>query len=288
MLVLLKIMPFLIDSVADSEYIKLLFELLRIVKILFSPIIALTTLQKMKLLIEEHLKHFKQLFPDVNIIPKQHYLLHLPSQIRQLGPAVRHMCMRFESKHCFFKQWSLKSNFKNICKSLVKHNQQYECSLNARDKHPIFDVEMGPPSEVGNINYVKEKMAVFFGMDVQYAMSVRWLLLHGNKYACERTLIVSDIIGNSPEFALIKNIYIVNSSVYCFECQPFVTIQWSDTYLSYEVEVPNQAQANVFVDAGNLIDYTPYYYFTFKNNKYIPVKYDLSDTLAHYTLNQNI
>lgn len=70
--------------------------------------------------------------------------------------------------------------------------------------------------------------------------------------------------------------------------QPFVTIQWSDTYLSYEVEVPNQAQANVFVDAGNLIDYTPYYYFTFKNNKYIPVKYDLSDTLAHYTLNQNI
>lgn len=125
MLVLLKILPFLYDHVEEREYIKLLLELFETVKLLFSPIIALSTLAQLKLLIEHHLKHFKQLLPDTNIIPKHHYILHLPSQIKLLGPAVRHMC-----KHCFFKHWDLKSNFKNIYKSLVKHNQLYECSLN--------------------------------------------------------------------------------------------------------------------------------------------------------------
>lgn len=120
MLVLLKILPFIIDKIGENDYTQMLRKLLEIVKILFSPIIALSTLSRLKLLIKQHFKHFKQLFPDANIIPKQHYLLHLPSQIKALGPTVRHMCMRFESKHCFFKQWALKSSFKNICKSLVK------------------------------------------------------------------------------------------------------------------------------------------------------------------------
>ena len=291
MLVLLKILPFLIDNVGESDYINLLIELLEIVKILFSPIIALSTLERLKLLIERHLKHFKQLFPDINIIPKQHYLLHLPSQIQLLGPPVRHMCMRFESKHCFFKQWALKSNFKNICKSLVKHNQLYECSLNGfNDKHPIIshEVDVGPLSEVKNINYLKERMVAFLGIDqVQHAVSVQWILLHGNKYSCGKSLIISDFVNNFPEFALVKHIYIVNSSVYCFECQPLLTIDWRDKYLSYEVEVPNQAQANVFVNAESLVDYTSYYYLTFKQSKYVPVKYDLSDTFAHYSLRRN-
>ena len=291
MLVLLKILPFLIDNVGESDYIILLIELLEIVKILFSPIIALSTLERLKLLIERHLKHFKQLFPDINIIPKQHYLLHLPSQIQLLGPPVRHVCMRFESKHCFFKQWALKSNFKNICKSLVKHNQLYECSLNGfNDKHPIIshEVDVGPLSEVKNINYLKERMVAFLGIDqVQHAVSVQWILLHGNKYSCGKSLIISDFVNNFPEFALVKHIYIVNLSVYCFECQPLLTIDWRDKYLSYEVEVPNQAQANVFVNAESLVDYTSYYYLTFKQSKYVPVKYDLSDTFAHYSLRRN-
>lgn len=94
----------------------------------------ISLLERLKLFIEQHLKHFKQLFSDANIIPKQQYLLHLPSQIKTFGPTVRHMCMQFEPKHCFFKQWALKSGFKNICKSLVKHIQLYECSQNVHKK----------------------------------------------------------------------------------------------------------------------------------------------------------
>lgn len=77
MLVLLKIMPFLIDIAGENEHTQMLLKLLEIVKILFSPIIALPTLSRLKLLTEQHLKDFKELLPDTNIIPKQHYLLHL-------------------------------------------------------------------------------------------------------------------------------------------------------------------------------------------------------------------
>lgn len=84
MLVLLKILPFLIDKIGENDYTQMLLKLLKIVKILFSPIIAPSTLSRLKLLIEQHFKHFKQLFSDANIIPKQHYLLHIPSQIKAI------------------------------------------------------------------------------------------------------------------------------------------------------------------------------------------------------------
>ncbi len=64
MLVLLKILPFLLDVIKGSAYFLFILELLEIVKILFSPVICLETIDKLKVLIEQHLKHFKDLFSD--------------------------------------------------------------------------------------------------------------------------------------------------------------------------------------------------------------------------------
>ena len=167
-IVLLKILPFLIDTVKGTEYYTIILELIEIVQILFAPVIGVQTIKKLKALIEQHLKHVKNLFPENNITPKQHYLIHAPSQIELLGPMVRHMCMRFESKHCFFKQWASKMNFKNVCKSLIRHNQMYECCQNVSSfEHPIFSNEctLGPTSEVGNMSHLKEKMRAFLGND---------------------------------------------------------------------------------------------------------------------------
>lgn len=84
MLILLKIMPFLLNSIATNEYVKFVLELIEIVKILFAPVVSVNTVLRLKKLIELHLKQFKRLFPDKNIIPKQHYMLHLPAQILSL------------------------------------------------------------------------------------------------------------------------------------------------------------------------------------------------------------
>lgn len=83
MLVFLKILPFFIDKIGENDYTQMLLKLLEIVKILFSPIIALSTLSRLKLL-EQHFKHFKQLFSDANIIPKQHYCCIFLLRLRHL------------------------------------------------------------------------------------------------------------------------------------------------------------------------------------------------------------
>lgn len=286
MLVLLKILPFILDSCERDEYFQVIIELIEIVQILFAPVISLATIAKLKLLIKQHLSNMKRLFPKNNITPKQHYLIHIPEQIKDLGPMLRHMCMRFESKHCFFKQWSSKLNFKNVCKSLVKHNQMFEsCQNTSCENHPIFskDVLMGPASEVENLKYVQDKMRDFLGVEnVHHVISVKWLELSGNKYSCQKSVIVTDVIEGVPVFGLIKDIYIANSSLYCFECQVYNTVGFSRDFVSYEIEVPNLAQATEIVDADKIVDYTSYYALSFKNHTYIPLKYYLGDVCEIY------
>ena len=50
----------------------------------------------MQILIAEHLHNFKILYPRASFIPKMHYMLHLPSQMREFGPLRHHWCMRFD------------------------------------------------------------------------------------------------------------------------------------------------------------------------------------------------
>lgn len=276
MLILLKIVPFLLNSLATNEYVKFVLELIEIVKILFAPVVSVNTVLRLKKLIELHLKQFKRLFPDKNIIPKQHCMLHLPAQILSLGPLIRHMCMRFESKS--------KLNYKNIWTALVNHNQLYECCQNAiGTEHPIFvhETELGPVSEVQHLDYIKVKIRDFWGIDgIQHAVRIKWLNLNGNRYISERSLIIVSATDTLLVFGLIKNIYLVDSSIYCLEYQLYETIDYNRDLLAYEVAVPNLAQATEVIDAEKLIDYTSYFPLSFKNSMYILTKYNLDDVIA--------
>ena len=81
------------------------------------------------------------LFPGVDITPKMHYLVHIPQQVRYLGPSVRHSCMRFEAKHQYFKNMATIQNFKNICLSLAERCQLDQCGdfcVENPDCHPLF------------------------------------------------------------------------------------------------------------------------------------------------------
>lgn len=66
--------------------------------------------------------------------------------------------MRFESKHRFFKKWSSKLNYKNVCKSLVNHSQVVESVHSHTNEIFAHEKELGPVSEVSNLEYVNSKM----------------------------------------------------------------------------------------------------------------------------------
>ena len=65
---------------------------------------------------------FTDLFPDVNMNLKMHFLIHYPTINRRIGPLVK--TLRFESKHIYFKSsLSGNKNRKNVWSSLAKRHQ---------------------------------------------------------------------------------------------------------------------------------------------------------------------
>ena len=88
--------------------------LLEIMGIAFYSEITQASDLYLKSAVKEYLTNFKRTY-NVNIIPKQHYLVHLPSQMLAFGPLIRCWCMRFEGKHAHFKDLAKNMwNFKNL------------------------------------------------------------------------------------------------------------------------------------------------------------------------------
>ncbi|KAL2076343.1 hypothetical protein ACEWY4_028044 [Coilia grayii] len=287
MLVLLRILPFVLERLEKNAYVQLIIKLIEIVQIVFAPVLSIATVCRLKQLIQDHLSDWKALFPDRSVTPKQHYMLHLPSQIKLLGPMVRHMCMRFESKHCLFKRWAGKINFKNVCKSLVRKNQIHEsCQNISTSAHTLFSHEkdLGPMSEV-NLHHVRSKLKDFLGFtEVRNAVSVKWLMMNGNKYIIDKSMVFVKVVnGNMPEFGLVRNIFVVDSTLYCLEFQPFYTVRFDAHFMAYEVEVPSLAEATEIVDAEKLVDFTSYYTASTNGKTYVLVKYHLGDVIKLHT-----
>lgn len=100
--------------------------LLRISQIVYSEKITESDLTRLEIDVETHLKTFKQEF-NVDLIPKQHFMVHYSRVIRQMGPLAHMSMMRFESKHKYFKNIVRNgSNFANINKTMAVTHQQFQ------------------------------------------------------------------------------------------------------------------------------------------------------------------
>ena len=62
----------------DDEYWDNYLTLLHITDYVVAPEITIDEVAYLKILIEEHQKAFVVLYPEANVIPKQHYLIHTP------------------------------------------------------------------------------------------------------------------------------------------------------------------------------------------------------------------
>lgn len=97
---------------------------------------------------------------------------------------------------------------------MVNQNQMYESCQNVDPSvHPIFsnEREMGPVCEVNDLQYLQGKLRDFLGYEeVSHAVSVKWLVINGNKYIIQKSMILAKVVnGNMPEFGLVKNIYCI-------------------------------------------------------------------------------
>ena len=80
-----RLLPIIIHDLVpeDDPNWEIFTDLMKIVDILMSPVIASKTTYYLKVLIKEYLEEFRNLYPDTRLIPKQHFMIHYPNQMRR-------------------------------------------------------------------------------------------------------------------------------------------------------------------------------------------------------------
>ena len=98
MMTLCQQLPLLIGNKIPQDDIhwKSFILLLTICSIANSPIVMPDTIAYFRILIEEKLRMFKEVYPHTKFLPKHHYMIHYPSQIELLGPLIACWTMRHE------------------------------------------------------------------------------------------------------------------------------------------------------------------------------------------------
>ena len=102
---------------------QLFLVLIRICSIAIAPSCTFDLITYLKSLIKKYLFMFCQLYPATRLIPKQHYMIQYPSQMRRYGPLIHTWTMHQESKLSFFKRASCFSNYKNVPKTVAQRHQ---------------------------------------------------------------------------------------------------------------------------------------------------------------------
>ncbi|CAF1370806.1 unnamed protein product [Rotaria sordida] len=129
-MLLFKLFPIIFYDIIDRLETKEIYICLReIVSLVFACPFRKSWLSYLQSLSVRFQCLMVHLLPQL-VIPKVHFVTDYAKQIEMNGPAIRHWCMRFESKHRVFKQLAVKSNnFKNILYTLSKRNQMHQCLL---------------------------------------------------------------------------------------------------------------------------------------------------------------
>ena len=298
-----RLLPFILCPLVNTndEYYLFILQLIQIVQLIFSPVIKLETINQLTVLIQQHLSKFKELFPSCNILPKQHYLLHIPSTIRMLGPMIRSSCFSFESAHNYFKELARKQNFKNLPLSLAKRHQFNLC-CNFGDpsedpsSHPLFSGE----KVYGVLKKLDEEMCVTLrqrfnlqgllpGINFINAYKVSWIKLFGTKYA-KSGVIAVDVTKNPvhPVFGVIVCIWSIHNFIY-FDVQLLRTVCFDYKHQAYHVtSVENKEDEKAVCSYNSLVDFNVFHCKKgHLGQQYVPVKYDLGDIIKEHAEGRN-
>lgn len=222
----------------DSHWLNFL-RLIKITRLVISPISSSDTIDSLYVLIQEHNRNFKIIYPDVDFTPKLHFMGHLPNQIRKFGPGRNHWCTRFEAKHNLFKSKKWR-NFRAIEKSVAIHHQRWMClqqSTSGRKKSEVYlyqgdTVSEGVTVSENDLPCNVRHAATSSGTEVSSnVMTTNSVCIRGITYKINDVLLLSK---DEPLFGIVHKIYVIehkkffevihldvtdfNSHINSFEC----------------------------------------------------------------------
>ena len=294
MWLLTQVLPLILSSLVptESEHWACFASLLEIMAIAFSTTIRQETILFLKTAIKEHLSLFKRVFPQAPIIPKQHFLVHLPTQLFKFGPLVRSWCMRFEGKHSYFKDLSKSiKNFKNIAYSLAQKHQKIECAKNmtvedATDKgnvetSSLFGSElmfgkttrlMGDAAESARHD-INRFYRLAFPPEAELRLC-NFVTITGTKYVPGKNnlLLIGYYPNGLPEFgSLVKIWFVVNVGVF-FVTKAVESVLFRKELNAMEIEDPSLPQGLHVIRPGDLPFHQVHHSYRSGDKMYIPFR----------------
>jgi len=260
----------------DYAYMHLIYLLLDIIDDIFAPNITVSMTYRMEELISQHHELFSNLFPSYTFIPKQHFLIHYPSKIRNLGPCVQYWCMRFESKHASANDFArLIHNFKNVCKSIAWQEQiklcvdwmliNHSAAVDVGHGSAILPCTLSVPNDV----FVAARIPLF--EEIYVANHVK---INGSKYV-PGNVVVLPFQDELPVFGLIVLIAYFNNAV-TFIVQKQLAVEYDSALHAYEVSNSGDFAA---VDYTELADWHPlslhFGFGKYRQCRYVVPRYEM-------------
>ena len=257
-----------------------------IMSLVFCSEISQASILYLKSTVKRYLSNFKATYNHMNIIPKQHYLVHLPTQMLNFGPVIRCWCMRFEGKHAYFKDLAKKiRNFKNIPYSLATRNQQMESANfiqigdNQPDMHPWSkeDIRFGNYTVLrGNHavdaeSYISRFYDIHLDLHVQSIFQCNQIEIYGTKYkpGLNNFLLFSLDDAGFPLFGCLKKIWFIEDNGCYFVMEVFNTINFNENLNAFKIEAQELASGYEIASHSQLKDHHVYHSYRRSNERFV-------------------
>jgi hypothetical protein len=204
-------LPLMIGHLVPRDDLRWLcfITLLRFCRIAFSDTVSECETVSSDLLAAEYLQLFQQCFGDgKGITVKMHNMIHYGHYIRLYGPLTQFSCMRYESKHRYFKQVQRNlNNFINMPYSLSVRHQEWQCNEFMRAENKLFDmpIKFSESKCVPLIDYIcSNEIGAFFNLEnLNYSIEeFTFIKIGTNQFKSG----LSVVMCPDDEFGLIKKI----------------------------------------------------------------------------------
>lgn len=210
---LLRFLPFLVGHLVppDESAWQVLMELKDIVELVVAPVQTAESIAYLESKICDHRRRLQEVFPELKLLPKHHYVEHYPLLIKSFGPLVGVWTLRFKAKHRFFKQVARYTHcFKNILLTLaVKHQfmmaYHLECANIEKSSMSVSDVSTVPVGILNQdvVNSLKQTYP-----DVTCIHLAKNVSVDGVNYR-NGMIVVRGLSGSLPVFAEIVQMVVV-------------------------------------------------------------------------------
>jgi len=286
MFVLAHTLPFLIaewilnnESADLNNQVDCFILMLQIMNLCLAYEITTESIDLLSRIIETFLSRFVLLYPD-NIVPKHHFLIHVPRYIRLFGPGRQQWCFRFESAHAYFKSLvPIVRNFKNMPYTMSYRHQARLCSefisypgqLSKRFLYEGDKITAGSTILLRNLPYAKlfDSYVEEFEKNSYQIMQSPRIIIHGTTYQNQSILLLECEENSMPVFGELNDICVLGNNT-LFVITSFETICYESKLNAYQIVKPSNNRQSI-VNINNLIFPHPLSDFKIRNTRFIPL-----------------